>query len=461
MVPVEASTGPDANLVCGVLYNNTVEEWHTHKDVNALYLAGYGEPLLMNSGYCGASTGCLGFNWNYIHDRAVSGNTALVDYAIGTETNPSTTNDHQAKIGSGITEGFTQNFLDYASGDSGNALPNSQHIRNLIFAHPQDNKNGYFVSFDEFSNIGPGIPVNLAFHPNSNTTSELTANTEYTAPVAPIIQSNNSAGLSLFFATQPSGVTINNGVFADWWQPFIGKYLFATYPSANSKKNIVSVLFPYDSSHSKPAYSRISGTDYTGATINHGTNITDVVLESDGTNTITYASHLFQGSGLLVRKNGSITQFYFSRQARLYEDGMSIKTGFSADAPVSIALRDTEGTIISPSTAVTFYHPGVIGLKIDNQTVSSSQTGSGWVRASIPAGTHTVSLLTSPSAPSPTPIPTPGDANNDNQVDGLDYVIWLNHYNTSTINGASDGDFSSDGNVDGLDYVVWLNNYGT
>ena len=67
---------------------------------------------------------------------------------------------------------------------------------------------------------------------------------------------------------------------------------------------------------------------------------------------------------------------------------------------------------------------------------------------------------TASSTPSPLP-PIPGDANGDRHVDGLDYVIWLNHYNTSTSNGATDGDFSNDGSVDGLDYVVWLNNYGT
>jgi len=43
----------------------------------------------------------------------------------------------------------------------------------------------------------------------------------------------------------------------------------------------------------------------------------------------------------------------------------------------------------------------------------------------------------------------------------LDYVVWLNHYQQQTANGASDGDFTNDGTVDGLDYVVWLNNYGT
>jgi len=73
------------------------------------------------------------------------------------------------------------------------------------------------------------------------------------------------------------------------------------------------------------------------------------------------------------------------------------------------------------------------------------------------------------STPSPTPIPTPtpspapltpGDANEDGVIDGVDYVIWLNNYNTTTSNLHTDGDFNGDGVVDGVDYVVWLNNYG-
>lgn len=51
-----------------------------------------------------------------------------------------------------------------------------------------------------------------------------------------------------------------------------------------------------------------------------------------------------------------------------------------------------------------------------------------------------------------------GDANGDGKVDGLDYVVWLNHYNQQAM-GAGSGDFNSSGKVDGLDYVIWLNNY--
>ena len=53
-----------------------------------------------------------------------------------------------------------------------------------------------------------------------------------------------------------------------------------------------------------------------------------------------------------------------------------------------------------------------------------------------------------------------GDANSDCEVDGLDYVIWLNHYNQESAYGSVEGDFSNDGKTDGLDYIVWLNNVG-
>lgn len=53
-----------------------------------------------------------------------------------------------------------------------------------------------------------------------------------------------------------------------------------------------------------------------------------------------------------------------------------------------------------------------------------------------------------------------GDANGDGIVDGIDYVIWLIHYNQHVSN-ASNGDFDGNGIVDGIDYVIWLNNYGT
>ena len=53
-----------------------------------------------------------------------------------------------------------------------------------------------------------------------------------------------------------------------------------------------------------------------------------------------------------------------------------------------------------------------------------------------------------------------GDANNDNFVDGRDYIIWLVNYGTQTSNGIQKGDFNTDGTVNGQDYILWLKNYG-
>ncbi|KKS46282.1 hypothetical protein A2968_04960 [Candidatus Gottesmanbacteria bacterium RIFCSPLOWO2_01_FULL_42_22] len=69
-----------------------------------------------------------------------------------------------------------------------------------------------------------------------------------------------------------------------------------------------------------------------------------------------------------------------------------------------------------------------------------------------------VSPISPPPAISLTGSSKSGDANGDNLVDGQDYVIWLQNYNTQA-SGAAKGDFDGNGVVDGRDYVIWLNNY--
>ncbi len=70
-----------------------------------------------------------------------------------------------------------------------------------------------------------------------------------------------------------------------------------------------------------------------------------------------------------------------------------------------------------------------------------------------------IAPATPTTPPSPTNVIVPGDANGDRKVDGLDYIIWLNNYNTTTDLGPSVGDFNKDRRVDGLDYIIWLTNY--
>lgn len=86
------------------------------------------------------------------------------------------------------------------------------------------------------------------------------------------------------------------------------------------------------------------------------------------------------------------------------------------------------------------------GLGSDTTTIPADTGKIFRVRANIVSSTSS-------------PITRQGDANNDGDVDGLDYIIWLNHYNQN-VSGVINGNFNGDTKVDGLDYIIWLTNYG-
>ncbi|OGG07924.1 hypothetical protein A3D05_00015 [Candidatus Gottesmanbacteria bacterium RIFCSPHIGHO2_02_FULL_40_24] len=96
-------------------------------------------------------------------------------------------------------------------------------------------------------------------------------------------------------------------------------------------------------------------------------------------------------------------------------------------------------------------------------TINTSWDPRGNSGSPPPTGTQPTITSPPPSLTGGNPIPSgtekPGDADGDYKVDGLDYVIWMNNYNRSTLAGPSLGDFNRNNFVDGLDYVIWLNNY--
>ncbi len=71
----------------------------------------------------------------------------------------------------------------------------------------------------------------------------------------------------------------------------------------------------------------------------------------------------------------------------------------------------------------------------------------------------TIEAPSSSGTSSPTPTPRPGDANADGRIDGIDYIIWTNHFGQNSTNGNRDGDFDGSGRIDNLDYQIWLANY--
>ena len=90
---------------------------HMHREVNALYLSGYGEPLLVNAGYAGYGKGALGASWSTLRS-ARSSNTVTLAGA-----------DHRTAAGDGVDDHLIGSGLDYASGVAGQIYSDSAEHR--------------------------------------------------------------------------------------------------------------------------------------------------------------------------------------------------------------------------------------------------------------------------------------------------------------------------------------------
>lgn len=387
-----------ANALAGALWNVTKAGEHQHDDTNALHLTAYGEHVLRNSGYRGFGNGAVGFSWTTLRSRAVVNNTVLLDYDrhFADDFAPPGTNDHQQAYGAGIAEGFTGGLLDYASGGSGNALPNGMHTRNFCFVHPRDGAPGYWVLFDEVAANRGRVPASVALHPNSDTDPQVVADdTEYTYTVNPHRRTTNDVKLSIFLATPPASVSFKPGPIADRQETFRGRYLYSSYDTDPAgAARIVTVLFPHDNGHPKPAMSRVGGQLYAGAAIRHEAGAVDYALESDGATLVRHDGTQLRGLAALYRKSADGLHFYFVRRGRRFSYG---DKGFRASRPVSVYLAGSEGNIVNENSrrlAVTFYHPGVTGVTLDGDDAQLIDSDIGWVRVRVPAGTFRLELVT-------------------------------------------------------------------
>jgi hypothetical protein len=348
----------------GVLYNiKAQDEWHTHNEVNGLALSGLGNRLLVNAGRLGEPTRAAYLN-----------NTLTING-----------DNHSAKIGGGIVEGFTSEGLDYSSGISGPAISNASHFRNLILLHGTEDTNAYFVVFDEVeANVNDKVKNYL--HPaNQSGIITIDDGILYDATIdhKPTI---GGTKLSLFYATPASAINVEKveGAVQDRY-PGYPKHsrLESVYDTdENGKINLVTMLFPFDFNIPKPQAKRITSTGVTGGIIDHGNNVKDVVLESSNSQLYTTEGISFFGKAVIARMENSVNSFYFVRQGTYFnQNGI----GFESDGDISIYAKGNVGVIFSSGAKVKLTGSDIQNIQFD-VSVNLISSGAGFIEIQLPSG---------------------------------------------------------------------------
>ena len=360
------------------------EAAHQHKDTNAFDFAGYGARLLRNSSYSGWGDG----DWTWIHNRAKANNVVLINNT-----------DHQDRDGNGIIEHLLSDSLDYACGDSGNALPNGRHYRNLVFVRPAADLQGYAVLFDRVLADDPSHKVDLALHPNTDQEPVvISAREEYRLLHTGEDWVPNTGEVTVFYGSQPASVDINTGYLGGGSADEMsgGRYLYSHHDTdSNGEAMLTTVLFPHDASHPKQPMTRLNPASATGGTrIDLSGTVSDYALSSLGGSVVNTADgSSFQGQAVLYRRNNGALDFYFLRGGRSFDDGAG--SGFSADQDCSVFLKAGVGSMVCANpTTVTFSHPGITGVELDGSMLAPISHVPGAVTVAVPAGSHELQLRT-------------------------------------------------------------------
>lgn len=393
---------PDSLSLMGAISSLTGTDDHSHREVNGIYLAGYGEHLLMNSGYPGWGNSVGGYSfWGWFKSARAS-NVVMIDSV-----------EHQATAnnrplgGNGVSEGLTSALFDYASGDSGVALPNGHHQRNFIFVHPQDGANGYFVLLDEVQGQSGSKTAQLILHPNSDESVTVGDGMEYEWQIrGPFLRNaTKRTYLSVFLGSTPQNVALKFGAIADGSSYLNSKYLEAAYSlDSQNRGKMVTALFPHNEAHPKPQAQRVANENSTGIQVSHRDSVKDLILTSKNSDQISYSGIKANGSFVIVRKSSS-TLFYFAQSARSFDDGSPIRQGFESSAPISLHLRKGVGQIESPGAQVSFYANEIKSVELDGVMVAPLEQSAHTLRVQIGKGRHSLRIVTGAGGDHRRPLP--------------------------------------------------------
>jgi hypothetical protein len=359
-------TEDDPNGLHAVLYNiKSQDEWHTHYEVNGLALSGYGNRLLVNGGRLGAP----------VRDADLN-NTLTING-----------DNHDSRLGGGITGGFTSVGLDFAAGSDGPSMTSEMHNRNLILVHANNGVKGYFITFDEVS-ATTSDKVNNYLHPaNQTSVQEVTALEEYTAKIDHY-PSVNGTSVSFYYVSPPVDVNIEKSQSAvpDRYPGYPEhNRLEAIYDmDSEGNRNLATVIFPYNLANAKADFQRISGDKFNGCSISHG-DVLDFVFESSTEDSIRSGDITYLAEFCLTREDASSTAFYLVRNGQYFSAN---NVGFESDNLLTVYAMGNEGVIISEgSTIVKLTGSGIENVQFD-PAVQVIRTGTNLIEVQISEGTY-------------------------------------------------------------------------
>lgn len=392
---------PEDETNFAALWSTTKEGWHSHKDINALYLEAFGTPIMANTGYANYNTAWHNYSWNYINNQAYGNNVVLINGA-----------DHVGKTGGGAPVGITADCLDFAQGDSGNAISGGKHYRNLMLIHADPNLSagGYFAVIDEVSTGSPS----LLFHPVSTTHTEVIPGTHYRHPIAFRGHERTDFNLDIFLGQTPTSVTFQLGAMTSYNDELAmeTEYMRANYPSGSPP--ITTVLYPNDAEHPLPNITRLTQGNYHGSIISHSVDTVDYLLSSVGNQDINLAGNTARGKGIVLREHADLLEFVLMIEATKFLDESG--HGFESDEPVNVLLDGDLVKVSAKTNAkVTLYKDGIKSVILNGKQVASEAKGEGFITIPLTPGTHDLELSSIPESPPPSSdsavyLPANGDA---------------------------------------------------
>jgi hypothetical protein len=365
-------------------------EYHTHFEVNALAMAGYGEILLRNAGYDGpdkdVTVDGVTATFDFIHSDSEAANTLMIGGVR-----------HSSKVGDGITEGLTGQAVEYARGVSTTAIEGS-HSRDIVFVQPSDGVHGYYLIMDHVTTDKARENVNIVWHPNAAVLQPVVPQTRYLSEIkvesgdtGPRIYTDNKAELTTFLATPPASVEIKTTVNQARAYTYAADYLVVNYVPNKQRKDILTVLFPGDRNHEIGSMKRIAAGAYSGSEIRQGA-VVDTAFVSDGEKISRHGKESFLAENIVIRKISGTLRSYFVK-GRGFSDGQTIPGGFKSDTAIAIYMKGSLGKMTSlEDSEVTFYYPEISSVQLNGSLVPLIDSGPNWARIAIPAGTFSIAL---------------------------------------------------------------------